>query len=86
MIKILKLQKAVYAIIVGILALIAAQIMRNYKINGSSFVLGMSGGFLILGALLFLYPILFAKKVDKEEEKVALKPIGQDPVEEEDLI
>jgi uncharacterized membrane protein HdeD (DUF308 family) len=77
MIKVLKLQKAVYAIVIGILTLIAAQIMLNYKVNGSDFVLALSGVFLIIGALLFLYPILFAKKTGKEE-KVELKPIGEE--------
>lgn len=78
MLKVLKLQKAVLAIILGILALIAAQIMSSNKIAGSNFVLGVSGALLIIGSLLFLYPILFAKKVDTEGEEVELKPIEKD--------
>ena len=83
MLKVLKLQKAVYVIILGILALIAAQIMSSNKVDGSGFVLGLSGSFLIIGALMFIYPILFAKKVDSEDDKVELKPVGKEDVEEE---
>ncbi|MES2651799.1 MAG: isoleucyl-tRNA synthetase [Bacteroidota bacterium] len=78
MLKVLKLQKAVYVIILGILTLVVAQIMSENKANGSNFVLGVSGAFLIIGALMFLYPILFAKKVDTEEESVELKPVGKE--------
>ena len=78
MLKVLKLKKAVYVIILGILALIAAQIMSKNKVDGSVFVLGISGAFLIIGALMFLYPIMFAKKVDTEGENVELKPVGKE--------
>jgi uncharacterized membrane protein HdeD (DUF308 family) len=83
MLKVLKLQKAVYVIILGILALIAAQIMSKNKVDGSNFILGLSGAFLIIGALMFIYPILCAKKVDNEGVKVVLKPVGKEIVEEE---
>lgn len=85
MIKVLKLRKAVIAIVLGIIALIVAQIMSSKKLEGSSIVLGISGSLFIIGALLFLYPILFAKKVDNEGEKVALKPIGEEPIEDEEV-
>ena len=70
MLKVLKLKKAIYVIILGILALVAAQIMSENKIDGSNFILGASGVLFIIGALMFLYPILFAKKVDNEEHNV----------------
>ncbi|MFA6276872.1 MAG: isoleucyl-tRNA synthetase [Pedobacter sp.] len=82
MLKVLKLQKGVYSIILGILALIAARIMNSYKVEGSNFVLGVSGVLLIIGALLFLYPILFAKKVDNEGEEVELKPVEKDSTDQ----
>ncbi|TKC12164.1 isoleucyl-tRNA synthetase [Pedobacter polaris] len=85
MIKVLKLQKAVLAIILGIVALVIAQIMSSNRVTGSSYVLGLSGFLLIIGALMFLYPILFAKKVDNEGEDVELKPIAKTPTEEPDL-
>lgn len=65
MIKVMKLQKAVIAIILGIIALIAYMLMNTKEIAWSKYVLEASGLFLMLGALLFLYPILFARK-DKE--------------------
>ena len=85
MLKVLKLQKAVYVIILGILALIAAQIMSKNKVDGSNFMLGLSGALLIIGALMFIYPILFAKKVDNEGENVELKPVGKESTEEESV-
>lgn len=65
MIKVMKLQKAVIAIILGIIALVAYMLMSAKDIAWSKYVLEASGLFLMLGALLFLYPILFARK-DKE--------------------
>lgn len=82
MIKALKLQKALGLIILGVLTLIASQIMSNQKMTGSNFVLGTSGAFLMIGALMFLYPIFFAKKVEGEEEKVELQPLDKEPVED----
>ena len=65
MIKVMKLQKALIAIILGIIALIAYILLSAKDIEWSRYVLEASGLFFILGALLFLYPILFARK-DKE--------------------
>jgi len=84
MIKLLKLQKAVFVIILGVIALIASQIMSSNDAKGSSFVLGVSGVLFIIGALMFLYPILFAKKVDSEGEKVELKPIAKEGILEDE--
>ncbi|RZK57170.1 MAG: isoleucyl-tRNA synthetase [Pedobacter sp.] len=78
MIKVLRLKKGVIAIVLGIILLIVAQVMSGKHIDGSNIVLGFSGGFLILGSLIFLYPILFAKKVDNEGEEVELKPAAKD--------
>lgn len=65
MIRVMKLQKAVIAIIFGIIAFVAYLLMSAKDIDGSKYVLEASGLFLMLGAILFLYPILFARK-DKE--------------------
>lgn len=81
MIKQLKLTKAVIIVILGILALIAAKVMEANDIDGEGTVLGISGGLLIAGALLFLYPILFAKKVDNDAQKVELQPVAKAEVE-----
>jgi len=65
MIKAMKLQKAVITIILGVLALVAYLIMDANDVSWSKYVLEGSGLLLMLGAFLFLYPILFARK-DKE--------------------
>ena len=83
MIKVLKLQKAIYAILLGVVALIAAQIMSSNRVAGSHTMLAVSGVLLILGAGLFLYPILFAKKVDKDGEEVELTPASTETEEEQ---
>lgn len=78
MIKILKLQKAVYVIILGIIGLIAYQIMSMNKIESSIYVLQLSGLLFLIGALWLLYPILFAKKVNDEEVQL-------DPAKHEEI-
>jgi hypothetical protein len=65
MIKVMKLQKAVIAIIIAIIALVAYLILGASEVAWSKYILEVSGLFLMLGGLLFLYPILFTRK-DKE--------------------
>lgn len=62
MIKILKLQKAVIAFILGVIALIAYIIMSKQEMEESRYLLSIAGALFMVGALLFLYPILFSKK------------------------
>ncbi|SHF68822.1 isoleucyl-tRNA synthetase [Pedobacter caeni] len=76
MIKVLKLQKAVMAIVLGIIALIAYKVMSVNDMESSIYMLELSGLLFVLGALLFLYPIFFAKK-DKEGN-VELDPEQQE--------
>jgi drug/metabolite transporter superfamily protein YnfA len=85
MIKVLRLQKGVIAIILGVLALVAAQLMSSRHMKGSDVVLAISGVLLIIGALIFLYPIVFAKKIDSEGAKVELKPAAKESDDEADL-
>ncbi|ACU02649.1 hypothetical protein [Pedobacter heparinus] len=75
MIKVLKLQKAVYVIILGIIGLIAFKIMEPSNSAASVWVLKVSGLLFLIGALWFVYPILFAKKVNDDE--VQLDPEKQ---------
>jgi len=65
MIKVLKLQKALISIILGVIALVAYIIMSQNKMKESNYMLEASGLLLMLGGLLFLYPILFSRKDDK---------------------
>ena len=83
MIKALKLRKAVVAIILGIIGFVIAEIMSDRRTPGASTVLVVSGILLIVGALLFLYPILFAKKMEGDGEIVELKPLAKQPAEDE---
>ena len=78
MIKILKLQKAVIAFILGVGALIAYRIMSENRATSANLMLTLAGIFFVAGALMFLYPILFAKK-DKEG-CVELDPEKQEEV------
>jgi hypothetical protein len=78
MIKILKLQKAIIAFILGVGALIAYRIMSENSATSGNLMLTLAGIFFIAGALMFLYPILFAKK-DKEG-CVELDPEKQEEV------
>ena len=82
MIKHLKLTKAIVAIVLGIIALVTAKIMEAYKVDGNQIVLGVSGVLFIAGALMFLYPIVFAQKADKDGRNVALKPIEKEPIDQ----
>lgn len=65
MIKVLKLQKAVIAMILGVIAFIIYMILDPKQVTWSKYLLSASGLLLMLGALLFFYPILFSRK-DKE--------------------
>lgn len=76
MIKVLKLQKAVMAIVLGIIALIAYKVMDIKHLESSIYMLELAGLLFVTGALLFLYPVFFAKK-DKEGN-VELDPEQQE--------
>lgn len=62
MIKVLKLQKAVIAIILGVISMVVYLLMREQKEDVAMYFLEAAGVLFIFGALMFLYPILFAKK------------------------
>jgi len=62
MIKVLKLQKAVLAIILGLILLIVYFILREQKNENAIYFLEATGLLFMVAALMFLYPILFAKK------------------------
>ncbi len=61
----MKLQKAVIAVILGVVALAAYIILDGKGVRWSKYVLEASGLLLMLGACMFFYPILFSRK-DKE--------------------
>lgn len=85
MIKHLKLTKAIVAIVLGIIALIAAKIMEANRADGNQILLTISGVLFIVAALIFLYPIIFAKKADKDGKKVELKPAAKEDSNDQTL-
>lgn len=62
MIRILKLQKAIFAIILGVIALVVYKVLVEQKNEASKYFLEAAGCLFMLGALMFLIPILFSKK------------------------
>jgi len=67
MIKVLKLQKAVYVILVGVIGLITYQVMSMNKLASSVYVLQLSGLLFLIGSLWLIYPIFSAQKVNDKE-------------------
>lgn len=67
MIKVLKLQKAVWLIVLGIIGLVAFKIMEANKLESAIYVLRLSGVLFLAAAIWFVYPILQAQKVNDEE-------------------
>jgi hypothetical protein len=65
MIKVLKLQKAVIAFILGVIALIAYEITSERRLDVSPYILTAAGLLFIAGSIMLIYPILFAKKDKK---------------------
>ncbi len=65
MIKVLKIQKGLWIIILGVITIVAYSIMVVRDHDSSQYVLGFAGFLFILGSLMLLYPILTAKK-DKD--------------------
>ncbi|MBG6235326.1 hypothetical protein IWX76_001894 [Pedobacter sp. CAN_A7] len=62
MIKILKLQKAVIILILGVIAFVVYIVMYNREVENSIYALEVAGLLFMVGALMMLYPILFSKK------------------------
>lgn len=67
MIKVMKLQKAVIAIILGIIALIVYIIMAANDEPAGIYALEVAGMFFMAAAILFLYPLWTAKEDERGE-------------------
>lgn len=61
----MKLQKAVIAVALGLIALVTYLILGPDHVEWSRYILEASGLFFMIGALLFFYPIIFSRR-DKE--------------------
>jgi uncharacterized membrane protein HdeD (DUF308 family) len=84
MIKLLKLQKAVFILIAGVLSFIAYKILDANEVKGSIYLQMLAGVLIIIGALWLLYPILFAKKDKDGNAEIITDPTVEVPVDEED--
>jgi len=84
MIKLLKLQKAVFVIAAGLLSFIAYKILDANEVKGSIYFQMLAGVLVMIGALWLLYPILFAKKDKDGNAEIITDPTVEVPVDEEE--
>jgi len=84
MIKLLKLQKAVFVIAAGLLSFIAYKILDANEVKGSVYFQMLAGVLIMVGALWLLYPILFAKKDKDGNAEIITDPTVEVPVDEEE--
>jgi len=84
MIRLLKLQKAVWLLILGILTYITYKVLETYDVSGSRYVQMLAGVLVMIGALWMLYPILFAKKDNDGNAEIITDPTVEVPVDDEE--
>ncbi|WP_412466214.1 isoleucyl-tRNA synthetase [Pedobacter sp. KLB.chiD] len=84
MIKLLKLQKAVFVIAAGLLSFITYKILDAYEVKGSVYFQMLAGVLIMVGALWMLYPILFAKRDKDGNAEIITDPTVEVPVDEEE--
>ena len=84
MIRLLKLQKAVWVLVLGILTYIAYKVLESNDVSGSRYVQMLSGVLVMVGALWLLYPILFAKKDKDGNAEIITDPNIEVPDDEEE--
>jgi len=84
MIKLLKLQKAVLVLILGVLSFIAYRILDANEVSWARYLQILSGVLVMVGALWMLYPIVFAKKDDDGNAEIITDPTVEVPVDEEE--
>ena len=82
MIKLLKLQKAVFVIVAGLISFIAYKILSANEVAGATYFRTLAGVLVIIGALWLLYPILFAKKDSDGNAEIITDPNVEVPVDE----
>ena len=84
MIKLLKLQKAVLVLILGVFSYIAYRILDANEVSWARYLQMLSGVLVMVGALWMLYPILFAKKDDDGNAEIITDPTVEAPIDEEE--
>jgi len=84
MIKLLKLQKAVLVLVLGILSFIAYRVLSAYEVSWARYMQILAGILVMVGALWMLYPIVFAKKDKEGNAEIITDPTVEVPIEEEE--
>ncbi|MCX2573238.1 hypothetical protein [Pedobacter sandarakinus] len=82
MIKLLKLQKAVLLLILGVLSYVSYLILDAYEASWSRYMQILAGIFVMVGALWMLYPIVFAAKDGDGNAEIITDPTVEVPVDE----
>lgn len=82
MIKVMKLQKAVYAIILGVIALAVYLIMASSNQPYGIYALELAGLFFMAAAILFLYPLWTAKEDDRGNVELDVEKQEEQEVKE----
>ena len=82
MIKVLKLQKAMIAYVLGAIAAITYLFVRNDNGEQGRYLLTIAGICFMAGAIMSLYPIIFAKKT--RQGLVELDPEKHDEIDGEE--
>ena len=80
MIKLLKLQRPFFLIVLGVLCYIATFFLKP-NVSNDYYLKELSGGLLMIGALWALYPILFAKRDNDGNAEIKTDPCVETPTE-----
>lgn len=84
MIKLLKLQKAVFVLIAGVVSYVLYLILDASEVNGARYLQILAGILVMVGALWMLSPILFSKKDDEGNAEIITDPTVEVPVDTEE--
>lgn len=75
----MKLKKAIYLIVLGMIGLIAFKILEANRLESAIYALKLSGLLLLIGGAWLLYPIVVARKINDTEVQL-------DPEKYEDVV
>ena len=84
MIKLLKLQKAVLVLILGVLSFVAYRILSANEVSWARYLQILAGILVMVGALWMLYPVLFAKQDKDGNAEIITDPTVKVPVDDEE--
>ncbi|MCX2477138.1 isoleucyl-tRNA synthetase [Pedobacter sp. MC2016-05] len=84
MIKLLKLQKAVLVLILGVFSFVAYRILNANEVSWARYFQILAGILVMVGALWMLYPVLFAKQDKDGNAEIITDPTVEVPVDDEE--